>query len=286
MSSALAGRAEVQRLARVLGVEPERIGFLEGVAPGDLRVLRLRISDALFDADRSTLQKVAAAGRLLPAPLVATLAEKFFGPLLSARVAGLLERSRAVDLANRLPAAFLAELSAALDPRRVPGVLAGIPAGRIVDVARELARRGDFATMASFVPHLADETLLATIEVLDDEGLLRIGFHMDAAEGLEHLVALLPEERLRGIVRAAGAVGLWPEALALMNGVSEVQRGRLVDFAVEEQVLDGLVQAARDQDLWDELLPLVPLLPEPARRHLEHHARRLGVVDRLSEPTS
>jgi hypothetical protein len=330
MTTTLAARAEVQRLARLLGVEPERIGFLERVAPADLRALRLRVSDVLFDADRSTLQKVAAVGRFLPAPLVATFAEKFFGPVLGARVAGLLGRGRAVDLAKRLPAPFLAELSVALDPRRMPEVLAGIPAGKIVEVARELARRDDYATMASFVPHLPDETLLATTDVVDDAGLLLIGFHMDTAEGLDHLIDLLPEKRLRGIVRAAGEVGLWPEALALMNGVSEAQRSRLADLAVEEGVLDGLVGAARDQGLWDavlplvrpmseanrrrladlpilhdeevlagvvraaseddelwpDLLPLVSLLPDPARRQVEEHARRLGVADRLDEPTS
>ena len=283
MSATLAGRAEVQRLARVLGVEAERIGFLQRVAPEDVRALRQRVSDVLFDADRSTLQKVAAASRLLPAPLVATFAEKFFGPLLSARVTGLLDPGRAVDLANRLPPAFLAELSGALDPRRVPEVVSRIPAARVVEVARELARRADFATMASFVPHLADETLLATIDVLDDEGLLRIGFHMETTQGLEHLVGLLPEERLRGIVRAAGAVGLWPEALALMNALSEAQRGRLVGLATfqDDDVLTGIVEAAVRHDLVDALLPLVALLPEQPRAHVEDQARRLGVSDRF-----
>lgn len=270
MSATLARRAEVHRLARLLGVESDRIGFLERVAPDDLRALRERVNDVLFDSDRSALQKVAAASRLLPAPLVANLAEKFFGPLLSARVTGLVEPGRAVDVANRLSPAFLAELGAALDARRVPRIVAGIPKAKVVEVAREAARRGDFATMASFVPHLADETLLATVDVVDDEGLLRIGFYLETAERLEHLVGLLPEERLRGIVRAAGAVDLWPEALTLMNALSETQRGHLADLAAEEgeAVLAGLVQAAREQELWDAVLPLVRPMSEESRRCL------------------
>jgi hypothetical protein len=257
MATVLAARAEVQRLARLLDVEPERVAFLERVAPADLRALRLRVSDVLFDADRSTLQKVAAAARFLPAPLAASFAERFFGPVLGARIAGLLERGRAVDLAKRLPAPFLAELSVALDPRRIPEVLAGIPAGKIVEVAKELARREDYATMASFVPHLSDETLLATTEVVDDAGLLLIGFHMDSTEGLDHLVDLLPEERLRGILRAAGDVDLGPEALTLLNGVSEARRKRLTDLAAEEGVLERLMEVAKEEGLGDEVAKIL-----------------------------
>jgi hypothetical protein len=145
-----------------------------------------------------------------------------------------------------------------------------VPPGRVFEIAAELARRGEFATLANFVGYLPDERLLATVDVLDDEALLRTAFAMEDISRLEHLVELLPEERLRGIVRAAGSVGLWPEALALMNGVNATQRGRLADLAVDEgeAVLDGLLRTARHQGLWDAVLPLVRPMSEANRRRL------------------
>ncbi len=102
----------------------------------------------------ATLSRLAAASKLLPVGLVATLGERAFGPVLSARITGLLDPGRAVEVAQRLPVDFLADIAVDLDPRRASAVIARIPPQQIGEVTRELVRRHESVTMGRFVGHL------------------------------------------------------------------------------------------------------------------------------------
>lgn len=98
--------AEQIKLARLFGTQPERLSYLNPLDAAQLRALRLRLSDALFDQTRSSFQRVAMASRLLPNGLVALIGEKVFGPMLCARVAGLMPPDRTFDIALKLPDSF------------------------------------------------------------------------------------------------------------------------------------------------------------------------------------
>jgi hypothetical protein len=136
---------------------------------------------------------------------------------VSARIAGLLEPSRAVDVAARLPPAFLADVAIELDPRRASDVIARIPAGQIADVTRELVRRDEHVTMGRFVGHLSDEALSAAIDEMDDAVLLRVTFVLEEQERLGRLVGLLPKRRLDSITEMAARGELAVEARELLE---------------------------------------------------------------------
>jgi hypothetical protein len=89
-------RAEIIKLARLLGREPEGLEYLEQVPAADLRALREQITDALFSAHGHALGRLAAASKLLPIRVVSAIGERAFGPVLAARIAGLLEPERVV----------------------------------------------------------------------------------------------------------------------------------------------------------------------------------------------
>lgn len=230
----LAARAEVMRLTRLLQVAPGSLDGLERLPFDDLRLLRDQVTDALFDHDHHRYDRLTASVALLPGALVATIAEKAFGPMLSARVAGHLDTKRAADLARRLPAPFLAELCTELDPRRAGHIVEGIPTGRIVLIARELLARGEHVTTATFVAHLDDATLDAVIAVSTDDDLLRIAFVVDDIDALDTLVARIDEERLRGILRVALHGDLWVEGLALLGALSDAGQARLLPLLEDE----------------------------------------------------
>ncbi|GHF79906.1 hypothetical protein FHX82_005829 [Amycolatopsis bartoniae] len=170
---------EIRKLARVLGAPPERFAYLRDVPVADLRLLRDQVTSALFDAHLGALERMAGASKLLPSPLLAKLAEKVFGPLLSARIAGLVDVSRGVDIAKRLSPGFLADVAAELDPRRAAGIIAGMPAPVVVRVARELARRQDWITIARFVDTLPEATIVASLEVIPEGALPRVAEMLD-----------------------------------------------------------------------------------------------------------
>ena len=174
---------EVIKLARLLGRSPDQLAYLEGIAPDELRVLREQITERLFTAHEGTLRRLAAASKLLPAGLVASLGQGSFGATLSARIAGYLDPDRAVEIASKMPTEFLADVAIELDPRRASTVIAGIPPRRISEITAELARREEYVTMGRFVGHLGDASLGAALDALDDDAFSKTMFVIEEPVG-------------------------------------------------------------------------------------------------------
>jgi hypothetical protein len=162
-----------------------------------LRILREQVTETLFTAHESALRALVAASKLLPSGLVASLGQSTFGPMLSARVAGLLEPNRAVEIAAKMQTEFLAEVATELDPRRASELIAGIPSNRIFEITVELASRREYVTMGRFVAHLSDESLTAAVMALDDEALSETMFVLEDGAEDERLVRLMDQRGLR-----------------------------------------------------------------------------------------
>ena len=263
----LNGGVEILKLARLVGAEPEQLSYLQYVAPQDIRDLREQVTVVMFDADRQMLQRVASATKMIPGKLAAAIGERAFGPLLCARVTGLLEPSRAVEIAGRLPTEFLAEVAVLLDPRRASRVIAEIPAQQIGEITAALAEREEFIAMGGFVGHLPEASLRAAIDAVDDETLLLTAYVIETKSNLGALVGLLSEQRLESVIRTAHELDLWVEALDVLSYVSEDQRGQLGDIAAaaEDEVLDGMVRTAESEGLWAAVLPVTRAMSPDSR---------------------
>lgn len=273
MATSLAHQAETLKLARLLHAKPEQLPFLDKLSTEDIRTLRQRATASLFDGDRHLFHRVATATKLLPGPISALIAEKALGPLLCARVAGLLPAERAVDIAKRLHTPFLADVCLELDPRHVRDLIAAMPIKRIVEVAHELAGRGEYITMARFVDVLPPAAMRATLEALqDDEVLLRIGFFVEDPAPLSAVIDMLSEDRLRGIIEVSvdGSGELWADALALINAIAEPQRRRMARLAaaLEEPLIERMIGLTQEGALWPALLPVVARMDDDARSRL------------------
>lgn len=257
----LRNRAETQKIAALLGEEPDRLAFLHTLPADDVRRLREQAVAALFDGQPEMLDRIARATKLVPAGVAAAISQKALGPRLAAAVAGKLEPARAADIIEKLPVFFTAESCAHLDPRKISGIVDRLDENLLVRIAVALAERGDHLTMGRFVGHLRDSALERILPRVGDDAVLRSGFAIDMPEQLGHIIELMGDERL-GKVVASAADGLWPEALAVAGMVTGEQRTRIAAFAARrpEEELDSLVRTAAEQDLWESLLPLVALL--------------------------
>jgi hypothetical protein len=250
----LQAHAEVLKLARVLGREPDELAYLERVAPADLRALRDSVTETLYDAHGGALGRLAAASRLLPAGVTATIGQRAFGPLLSARLAGLLDTGKAVDVASKLPPPFLADVAVELDPRRASDLIASIAPALIGQITAELVARREYVTMGRFVGHLGDEAIVASVATMDDEAVLQVAFVLEDRSQLKRLLGTLPKGRSAGIIAAAAREGLWLEALDLLNHLTKRQRKEMVlaALALEEPALEAILDTIVEHDLWEE----------------------------------
>ena len=226
--------AEILKLARVLAVEPEDLACLRHLDVHTVRELREQVRGAMAEADRQTLQRVAVATRMLPVKLAAAMAERGFGPRLAARLTTVLEPERAVDIATRLPTAFLADLVGELDPRHTRSLIAKFPPDHIARVAKELAEREEYVTMGALLGPLPARALRAVLEVVDDEALLHAAYVGECKDSIGELLMLLPRARLASIMRTATEdPELHPEALDVLSHVSGRQRDEVAEIAAE-----------------------------------------------------
>lgn len=266
-------QAEHLKLARLLGCEEAQVAALTGLDVPALRQLRAACTSMLFDGDRSGLQRVAAAAKLMPAALNALLAEKAMGPVLASRVAGLLPAKDAVEIAKRVPLRFNTEVTLLIDPRSAQPMLRLMPLEIVVAVTREVCKRREYIAMARFVDALSDEQIKATMEVLDDESMLRIGFFVESPQRLEEVVGLMSAERLQKVMAVAAQqeLKLGGAVLMLLSGVSEKLRTRLAEAAMshpEARVGESLVAAAREHGMTGMLQPLGPNMQAAAGQRL------------------
>ncbi len=270
------------KLARLLTRDPDSLSYLERVPPADIRALREQVTDMLFTAHSQTLSRLAAASKLLPVGLVATIGERAFGPVLSARVAGMLEPSRAVEMAAKLPTPFLADVAIDIDPRRASDVIGSIPPAQVADVTRELVRRKEYVTMGRFVGHLSDQAIAAAVAVMDEAALLQIAFVLEEKDRLDRLTDLLSEQRLDQVIQTAANADLWAEALDLLSRLDVRHRAALVNrpAAQHEAILESLIAAVQSQNLWDSALPLLELLPPAAQERVAAVVEALPPAER------
>ncbi|WP_424214258.1 hypothetical protein ACN20G_20515 [Streptomyces sp. BI20] len=267
-SDALRTRAEIDKIARVLGEAPADLAFLGRLPAADLAAFRERALAARHDSGPELLDRIAAATRLVPAAVAAAISEKALGPRLAAAVAGRLDPARAAEIISRLPAAFTAESCAHLDPRRIADIVARLDEDLLVDVAVTVAARADHVTMGRFVGRLPAPALARILDRIDDASLLSAGHYVDRLDALTPVVASLDDARLTRVVRTAAVEpALWPAALSVAELVDTAGRTRIATLAarLDPAELDAVVRVTDAEGLWGALLPLVALLP-PAER--------------------
>jgi hypothetical protein len=260
-------RAEIAKLSRLLGRLPEQLAYLQTIPSEDIGQLREQVTEVLFSSN-GTLGRLAASSKLLPIGVVATIAERVFGPVLSARVAGLLEPERAVQMAAKLPTEFLADIAVELDPRRAHAVIARIPPEQIAAITRVLISRCEFVTMGRFVGHLDSVAVAAAVEAMDDSSMLQVAFVLENPDGFRDLVGLLSSVRLEHVIDTAAAEALWPETLDLLTRIDDGERARMIEIAAGRQdaVLDTLITSAQADGLWELVLPLTGLMSQKSLR--------------------
>jgi hypothetical protein len=232
MSEAVA--REIRKLAHLLGNRPTDLAFLSALTEADVRALRHRISDTLFEADRHLFTRVVAASRLLPVAVSVRITEFAMPPLVAARAAELLDAPRAVEMVSRMSDRYVADVAAAMDPERAPEVIRHLPPHRVGVVAAELARREEWVVMSGYVALVSPAALRAAVSVLDGGQLLQIGYVLDDTSRLDEIAALLTDRQLDGMLGAAAERSQWTELDGLLGHLDDSRRGRLAARCTDE----------------------------------------------------
>lgn len=225
MSTINQTRPEAIKLARMLrldaGEPPE---YLLTVPARELVSYRNSLAELLYDDEMTLMRRMVDAAPLLPSQMLATVAEKALGPVICARLLGLLAPERAADIAKHLSVGFVAETAAELDPRCAVDVVTAMPDDQVVSIALTLAANREYVAMGRIVTHLPPGPLATTIERLSEEQLLRISFVLDDKSQIKRLAEVVGADRVRQILAGADALGLAEEAEDLCGHLTAAQR--------------------------------------------------------------
>ncbi|MGH9184954.1 MAG: hypothetical protein ACRD0U_03910 [Acidimicrobiales bacterium] len=272
--------ANLAKLARTLEVDASEVEFLAYLDVGDLRDLRWRINDRLNSADAKRLQGVMAASKLVPIGLAATIGEKWFGPILCARLVGLVEPKRGGQYARHLSVEFMADITTRTDPRVVGDLIHELRLPDMQAIANNLLDRGDYLTLSHFVGHLPPTVVADILAAIDDNAaVVRIARYVEDLGHLDPVVALLPDERLVALVRAVDHEDLWVDGLYLFSHLSADQVSRIASIVVSlgDQVVVAAIEAFDRHDLWDQGLALLAHLSD------DEMQRVAGVLDLVDD---
>jgi len=283
--SRLANQAELSKLAHALDVHITQVAFLTDIPPEAIRHIRTALDDRVFDQQRPLFRWFAAWVRWLPIWLSVLFVRFWIGPLLATRIAGELPAWRAAEIAEHLPTEFMADVAMGFDPRGARELVRLLAVPQVVEIAETLLHRRDFMTMGRFVGLLPDQVVQEVAATIEDEGdLLEIIFHLDSRERIDHLVHVLPTERVRRMIMIVCDHErrlLWPKLLSLVANVSDMMKRELGDFAANqgEHVLVAIIHATEEDQLWEDILPVVACLsPEVQRRVVNLPALRDPLV--------
>lgn len=218
---------EVQRIARLLAVDPADLEGLQAAALEDLRALRDQIAGKLFDEGTESWHKAAAVSGVVPPGLAAKLAQGALGPVLAARVTAQIDPRRAADIAAKMPAEFMADVAQSIDPRQVTDLVVHLPPRTIAEVGAVLATRGEWLVMADFLAAMTPAALAPTVASLEARSILRVAVLLGDPDRISQVVALLDDARLGALRQVAEEEGLDEHLVFIEDTIDEGQRVRL-----------------------------------------------------------
>lgn len=275
--SRLASQAELMKLAEVLEVPIEQINFLADIPPEALRHFRTAMIDRIFDQQQELFRWFAAWVRWVPMWISVLMVRFWLGIHIATRIAGSLPAWRAASIAKHLPVDFMADIAKGLDPRMTRELVKLLSVQQVEAIANVLLARRDFMTIGRFVGMLPDQVIRDVAASIPDEGdLLEIIFHVDSRERIDHLIHVLPFDRIQRtmlIVNDPSQRALWPKLLSLVVNVSDSMKRELGDLAASQgdNVLEGLINAAEEDGLWEDILPVVACLSREVQRFVVNH---------------
>ena len=267
MSELVTLRAELEKLSRVTGLPVKKLEHLGVVGSTALRAFRYQVIDQIFAYNETRLRNLAAASKLVPVPIMASLAPIYFEPKMCAAMAGLVDQDKAVKLMSKLPLPFLTDCAPFVDPRKIGGIAANIPPKLTALLAPALMERGEHITLGQFIDYVTPEILDATLPVLDDVSLLKIATVAENKDKLNDIIPLV-WQRVPSIYFAAAENNMWADALNLLTDVSPELQVKLIDMAAQmpDTIFSSLIKAVHKEGLYSLLLPSLSIMSRSSRQ--------------------
>lgn len=299
---------EIEKLAHVLRITPDRIEYLKKLSLDELRSLNDSISNRLLTDSSDVWAKLAGVAKFMPNFINAQVARSLLGPNITANLTYHIDTKQAVSIASSLSIDFLAQVAENLVPARARHLIEALPMDLLVKLTRTLTRDKKFFTMGAFVDYMDREKILAlSREIPDTESLLRVGLYTQNKAHVATLADGFSDEKIIDMIETAQQKDLWPSLIGLLAHFTEAQHRRLaglvgrvsvdallgmVPFAIEHGALVHIFAFLQylNPEMYAHMATIVAKLDSEALSRLIHAADESGklavalkIADHLAE---
>lgn len=273
----LVSQNEVLKLNQELGVHDDRLSFLADLHADDLADLRRLISHTLFARHESRFHTLASLSRAMPTQITQKVAEYALGPMLSARVANVIDPGLAIKVAQGLSPDFLTQVTRSLDPAKSARIISGLQPEVIIDVGCRLLKDAEYLTLGRFVSVVDPALALSVVEEATPDQILQTSLLTEDRAALDAIVRLMPDDRVADVIMMATESEYFDDAFAVLAVLSQESKNRVIRFALDQPVerINLLVEAVRRNDAWADILPSVTEIPEDLVRRVINIAATL-----------
>ena len=218
---------EMRRLARVLHKDESDLGYLDSLDGTDLQKLRNLIQNSLIDEFSPLFSRIAKAGKYGPDSLSAFLAQKVFGPTLTANIGYYTGTDKAVRMAKMFEPDFLTDVAREQVPERAQDMLKAIPLDVMSVVTENLLASRDYPIMGNFTDYLPEDKAAALMgEIQDPADHLRVSSFAQHKDRVARLVTALDEDRIKELVVVAFSHDDFLFELSLVTAAMPVEEQR------------------------------------------------------------
>lgn len=299
---------EIEKLAHVLRIPPEKLQYLKNLSLNEFRSLNEAISNRLLTDSSDVWAKLAGVAKFMPNFINAQVAKTLLGPNITANLTYHIDTKQAVSIASSLNIEFLAQVAENLVPARAKHLIEAFPMDILVKLTRVLTREKKFFTMGAFVDYMdRDKVLTLSREIPDTESLLRVGLYTQNKAHVATLADGFSDEKVIDMIETAQQKDLWPSLIGLLAHFNEAQQRRLaglvgrvsvdallgmVPFAIEHGALVhifGFLQYL-SPDMYAHMATIVAKLDSEALARIIHAADESGklpvalkIADHLAE---
>lgn len=195
---------EMRRLARLLHKDESDLGYLDSLDGTGLQKLRNLIQNSLIEEFSPLFSRIARAGKYGPDSLSAFLAQKVFGPTLTANIGYYTGTDKAVRMAKMFEPDFLTDVAREQVPERAQDMLKAIPLDVMSVVTENLLASRDYPIMGNFTDYLPEDKAAALMsEIRDPADHLRVSAFAQHKDRVARLVMALDEDGIKELIVVA-----------------------------------------------------------------------------------
>jgi hypothetical protein len=257
-------RAEILRIAGLMGLAEEDLAFLGSISSDSLYEFRQQLIEVYFE-ENASLRKLAKVANIMPSALIAKVTVDAIGPILAARVVGEVDTKVAIGVLKRVPIDFLTDTAVAADPRRVIPLFAESPREISKAIAIELIERKEYVAIGQLIAFVENDVMEHALANASDLDILYSSFLVEEKSRLADGIAMLDDDRIHSIVKTAAKESCWLEALDMMSHLETDEFRRVVSQAMRlpPKKLNELIDFIYENDLWYVGIPAMCLAEQP-----------------------